>query len=175
MQNYPALIFGGAQPGVMIPKFEHTNKQTNTLTNKQTPLKTPNAVRYATTLGNKPDLLLFVWHRCICTIASRMMIILAFIICNIITAIVNMQSQSCKIAYTLHQNRVIHYYVTLFQHFYPFPSMSHRVTPSWPLHNYVTPVHSHPEEECMYVCMYKNLCSRSSLQPRLSRRRYDQL
>ena len=27
----------------------------------------------------------------------------------------------------------------------------------------------------MYVCMYKNLCSRSSLQPRLSRRRYDQL
>ena len=27
---------------------------------------------------------------------------------------------------------------------------------------------------CMYVCT-KNLCSRSSLQPRLSRRRYDQL
>ena len=27
----------------------------------------------------------------------------------------------------------------------------------------------------LYVCMYKNLCSRSSLQPRLSRRRYDQL
>ena len=27
---------------------------------------------------------------------------------------------------------------------------------------------------CMYVCMYGNLCSRNSLQPRLSRRRYDQ-
>ena len=27
----------------------------------------------------------------------------------------------------------------------------------------------------MYVCMYKNLCSRGSLQPRLSRKRYDQL
>ena len=26
---------------------------------------------------------------------------------------------------------------------------------------------------CMYVCMYGNLCSRNSLQPRLSRRRYD--
>jgi len=27
---------------------------------------------------------------------------------------------------------------------------------------------------CMYVCMYKNLCLRGSLQPRLSLRRYDQ-
>jgi len=31
-----------------------------------------------------------------------------------------------------------------------------------------------PTLRCMYVCMYGNLCSRNSLQPRLSRRRYDQ-
>jgi len=30
-----------------------TNKQTNKPTNKQTPMKTSNALRYATTLGNK--------------------------------------------------------------------------------------------------------------------------
>jgi len=46
----PSFIILFTRSKVIVLRNKHTNK--HTLTNKQTPLKTSNALRYATTLGN---------------------------------------------------------------------------------------------------------------------------